>query len=123
MKFIVDMNLSPLWCDLLRRSGWEAEHWTNVGAVNATDAQIMEWAKRNNVIVITHDLDFGAVLAAGGTTGPSVIQVRGEDPMPDAIGDIMVAAIKQFEDQLKQGAIVVVEPWRARSRILPLRPL
>lgn len=122
MKFIIDMNLSPKWCDFLAALGHDATHWTVVGPFNAPDVDLMKWARQNAAIVISHDLDFGAALAAGGSTGPSVIQIRSDDSMPAAMGDVMQAALRQFEPQLKKGAIVVVEPWRARARILPLRP-
>ncbi len=42
----------------------------------------MEWAKTNSHIVFTHDLDFGAILAATNAIAPSVIQVRTQDVMP-----------------------------------------
>jgi predicted nuclease of predicted toxin-antitoxin system len=41
MKLIVDMNLSPGWVRLLRNAGHEAEHWSNIGDVKATDSHIM----------------------------------------------------------------------------------
>lgn len=73
MKILIDMNLSPRWCDLFEREGWEATHWSTIGPPNATDREIMEWAAGHEHIVFTHDLDFGAMLAATGAVGPSVI--------------------------------------------------
>jgi predicted nuclease of predicted toxin-antitoxin system len=31
MRFLVDMNLSPRWVDLLAAAGYEAAHWNDVG--------------------------------------------------------------------------------------------
>ncbi|MGD0872249.1 MAG: DUF5615 family PIN-like protein [Bryobacteraceae bacterium] len=31
MKFLVDMNLSPLWVPFLSNQGFEAVHWSTVG--------------------------------------------------------------------------------------------
>jgi len=31
MKIVVDMNLSPRLCSLLRSAGLEATHWSSVG--------------------------------------------------------------------------------------------
>ena len=37
-----------------------AIHWSTIGVANASDEEIMAWAKENGYIVFTHDLDFGA---------------------------------------------------------------
>ncbi len=76
MKLLIDMNLSPEWVDELESHGWHAVHWSTVGVPAATDRMIMDWAREHGYVVFTHDLDFGAVLAATRAIGPSVIQVR-----------------------------------------------
>jgi len=63
MKLLVDMNLSPQWTVLLRGAGWNAEHWSEVGNPDATDQEILAYASANDFVVLTHDLDFGAILA------------------------------------------------------------
>lgn len=42
----------------------------------------MAWARANDYIVFTHDLDFGAMLALTNAESPSVIQVRTQDVTP-----------------------------------------
>src|SRR5947209_3846010 len=96
MKILVDMNLSPDWIPLLQTNGFEAEHWCRVGDPRATDHQIMDWARARGYVVFTHDLDFGALLAASGQDRPSVLQIRTQDVLPAAIGAIVVGALKQF---------------------------
>ena len=51
---------------------------------------------------------------------PSVFQVRAQDISPENIGNIVISAIKQFEQMLNQGALVSLDKNRARARILPL---
>lgn len=121
MKLLVDMNLSPRWLARLAESGIEAVHWSSVGPHNATDEQIMAYAAANEYIVMTHDLDFGAILAATRGDKPSVVQIRAEDVSPIAIGARVVAALKQMEPELVTGALLTVDATRARLRVLPLR--
>ena len=64
MKLVIDMNLSPEWVAVLQCHGWEAVHWSSVGNPRAPDAEMMAWAKTSAYMVFTHDLDFGAILAA-----------------------------------------------------------
>jgi predicted nuclease of predicted toxin-antitoxin system len=73
MKFLVDMNLSPLWVPFLTDHGFGAVHWSTVGEPWTPDSEIMEFAVANGWIVFTHDLDFGTLLAKLKTNGPSVI--------------------------------------------------
>ena len=120
MKILVDMNLSPLWCDALRESGWESVHWSQVGSPRATDREIMGWAHANGFVVFTNDLDFGSILAATRAAGPSVIQVRTQDVSIAHLKDIVVALFLRFEHALEAGALITVDEARSRIRILPL---
>jgi predicted nuclease of predicted toxin-antitoxin system len=121
MKILIDMNLSPVWAAYLNEAGFEAEHWSNIGAFTAADSEIMAWASERDYVVLTADLDFGAILAATQANRPSVIQVRSDNLAPHAIGDAVTAAIRQMEAELLQGALVSVDAERARLRVLPIR--
>jgi len=80
----------------------------------------MDWAEANGYIVFTHDLDFGTLLALTHKTGLSVLQVRGENVLPDHLGNFVVAVIRQHEADLESGALVVVEERKNRVRVLPI---
>jgi len=120
MKFLIDMNLSPRWVEVFMAAGLEATHWSALGDPRATDRSILEWARSNGYIVFTHDLDFGAILAATQASGPSVLQIRAEKVLPEDAGDTVIATVHRFQDELEQGALISVDPERARARILPL---
>lgn len=62
MKLLVDMNLSPRWVKVLADAGIEAAHWSTLGANSAPDSEIMAYASANDYVVLTHDLDFSAIL-------------------------------------------------------------
>jgi predicted nuclease of predicted toxin-antitoxin system len=70
--------------------------------------------------VFTHDLDFGTILASTNAEAPSVFQVRTQDISPQHIGSFVLSALEQFEERLKQGALVSLDKHRAKARILPL---
>ena len=120
MKLVIDMNLPDEWVPVLAEHGVEAVHWSTLGSATAEDSEIMAWAERNGYVVFTHDLDFGALLAASGANRPSIFQVRTLGVLPSQIGNIVVAALRQFEQALEDGAFVTVDEKRARARILPL---
>lgn len=120
MKRLLDMNLAPRWVAWLRDTGIEAVHWSEVGAPTARDAMIFAHAQSSRMVVFTHDLDFGALLAHTRSRGPSVVQVRAQDTSPEAIGQVVVAALRQHEAVLETGALLTIDPLRSRVRILPI---
>ncbi len=122
MKLLIDMNLSPLWVDFLTSAGIEAAHWASVGDRDSLDADIMAYAAAEDYIVLTHDLDFGAILAGTNNARPSVVQFRASDLSPDTIGRHLIDALRRMEAEMEQGALLTIEPGRARMRLLPLRP-
>jgi predicted nuclease of predicted toxin-antitoxin system len=81
----------------------------------------MAWARDNNTVLFTRDLDFSALLAATEALGPSVIQLRTLDVMPDAIGSDVLRVLRQHGADLTAGSIVSVNRITARVRVLPLR--
>lgn len=119
-SILVDMNLSPDWVPFLQLHGHTAVHWATVGDIRALDPEIMEWARNNGHIILTHDLDFGTILAQTHATGPSVVLIRGEETFPTGLGNAVVAALQQCAAELQAGALVVVDTVRRRIRILPI---
>lgn len=115
------MNLSPRWVESFKERGFEARHWSTVGAPQAPDTEIMAWARDNDCVVFTHDLDFGALLFATCATGPSVIQLRTEDIRPSTMAPLVLNTIHQVREDLASGALVTINPRRSRVAVLPLR--
>jgi predicted nuclease of predicted toxin-antitoxin system len=121
MKILLDMNLSPMWVRFLEENGFEAVHRSTAGSPTATDAAIMAWARDRGFVATTHDPDFSAILATTEAAGPSVLQIRAQDVLPDALGSGLLRVLREHEDALDQGAIVSLDELTARVRVLPLR--
>ncbi len=120
MKLVVDMNLSPAWVEVLREAGFETIHWSEVGQPTDSDEVILTWALEHQHIVLTHDLDFGSILAATKASAPSVLQLRGEDVSPDGSSALVMESLRRFETILKAGALVSIDTRRQRARVLPI---
>lgn len=105
---------------LLCEAGIKAVHWSEIGRPNAPDSEIMTYARTNDCVVLTHDLDFSAILSATQGARPSVVQIRSEDVSPDVIGAQVMAALRQMQEELAAGALLTVDPHRTRLRLLPL---
>lgn len=120
MKFLIDMNLSPRWCGILQAEGWDSVHWSRVGIASAPDHELMQRALDEQRVVLTHDLDYGAMLAATKATGPSVVQVRTQDVRSQILAPLLVPILRQYENELDVGALLIVDEAKARVRLLPL---
>jgi predicted nuclease of predicted toxin-antitoxin system len=120
VKLLLDMNLSPRWAAWFAAEGIRAVHWSMLGAPNAPDEAIMAFARAEGYVVLTHDLDFSAILAATKGEKPSVVQIRSDDLRPESIGGLVVQALRQTQGELETGALLTVDTRRARVRLLPL---
>lgn len=112
------MNLSPRLAMHLVHHGHDAVHWLTVGEPNAKDDVILQWAADIDRIILTGDLDFGAMLIALDLDRPSVIQLRTDVTLAGQIGDLVANAIDETRLKLDDGAIVTIEPSRVRVRPL-----
>jgi len=54
-------------------------HWSTLGALDAQDEAVLARVRTEGAVLVTHDLDFSAILAASGDQAPSVIQIRLQD--------------------------------------------
>ena len=121
MRFLIDMNLSPLWVETLTAAAHEAAHGSNIGPVNAPDSLICQHARDHKFVLITNDLDFPRILAHTSQRKPSVILLRGEPLTPEPRGAALLGAIADCSAELESGAILTID-WldRPRARLLPL---
>ncbi|MEI6134412.1 MAG: DUF5615 family PIN-like protein [Desulfomonile sp.] len=76
--------------------------------------------RSNGYVVFTHDLDFGAILAATKTRYPSVLQIRTQDVSPSLLEDLVLSVLAQFQKNLIEGALISVDQDMSRVRILPI---
>ena len=120
LKLLVGMNLSPRWIELFRARGFQAEHWINIGDPRAKDREIIAWAKEWGYTILTHDLDFGTILAVTKASGPSVILIRAQDVVPEFLGDTVISTIQDHINTLEAGALIVLDDRTSRVRILPI---
>jgi predicted nuclease of predicted toxin-antitoxin system len=120
MKIIVDMCLSPKWVDPLNAAGLEARHWSSLGAGNAPDSTIFDFARRDGFVILTADLDFGALLAGTRSGKPSVIQLRLPRISLEKAWEPTLRALTQFRAEIDAGALVTIDAATARVRILPI---
>lgn len=119
MKFLVDQAVSWRVGSDLSAAGHDAVHVRNLDMSTAKDAVILGRAADENRIVITQDTDFGTLLAASGSQRPSVILLRMRSGRPAEQARTLLARLAAVEEDLLEGAIVVMTEDAIRIRKLP----
>jgi len=114
------MNLSPEWVQEFEAFGIVSVHWSTVGRFDAPDVALMAWARENNYVVFTHDLDFGTALALTKAEKPSVIQVRTQNVTVANLSNMVIQTLKAHEDVINKGALLIIDEHKKRVKILPL---
>ncbi len=84
------------------------------------DADILEKAKREGRVLLTHDLDFGGLMAASGANLPSVVIFRLRNMRPESVNRYLDEVVTLHQEALEKGAIVSVLETQIRLRTLPL---
>lgn len=120
MKFLLDMGLAPATAAFLRRLGHEAVHLHDEGLDELADPQILERARREGFILLTHDLDFPELVAASQAVLPSLVVFRLRSMRPENVESHLLKVLEQSRDALQRGAVISVTEGMLRIRFLPL---
>jgi predicted nuclease of predicted toxin-antitoxin system len=121
MKFLVDENIPPSFVEFLHTLGYSSFLSSDLFPKGTDDNILFEYASKNDLIILTHDLDFSRIHAMVGTGKPSVITVRIEPMSVSLLKEILTQHLKPLKDELETGAIVIIEKKQIRVRRLPLK--
>lgn len=121
MNFLADMGISPRVVEKLRQKGHQATHLLEVGLERMPDFDILEKARKDGSIVLTHDLDFGELLAISGGYLPSVIIFRLKDMRATNVSLHLFSLIKTHTNSLEKGVVCSVNEGKVRIRALPIK--
>ncbi len=120
MRFLVDMGISPATAALLRPLGHEAVHLHDQALDRLPDSAVLEKARLEARILLTHDLDFPGLVAASAASLPSVIVFRLTNMRPERVHHHLQGVNAGHQDALERGAIISILEMQVRVRLLPL---
>jgi predicted nuclease of predicted toxin-antitoxin system len=121
LRFLIDMGIGLDVSHALRAAGHDCVHLTEQGLERLPDTQIIAKAAAERRIVLTHDLDFGRLLALSGLAGPSIITFRLSDMRPSNVLNRLLNTLDAFGADLEKGAALVITDRGIRRRTLPIQ--
>lgn len=120
ISILLDQGLPRSAASVLRDEGWDVLHTGDIGLSRATDRQILEYAQREERVIITLDSDFHTILALTNASAPSVIRIRLEGLRGHGLAHLIKKIWPRIEPQVKKGAMVTVTESGIRIRNIPL---
>jgi predicted nuclease of predicted toxin-antitoxin system len=118
--FLLDLGISPKVITLLTSLGHQGTHGVSVGFHRTPDHEILDYAIRHNMLIITSDLGFAELAISEPRMIPGIIILRLRNPnaeqMVGYLKKLLTGPLASGIDQ----AITVVEPHQIRRTRLPL---
>jgi predicted nuclease of predicted toxin-antitoxin system len=121
MRFLADMGLARSTVAFLRARRHDAVHLRDQGLQRLSDDEIVAKAVAEGRVILTHDLDFGRIVAVSGAIVPSVITFRLQDMRPAQVNGYLAETLARFTAELEAGALVSVNERAIRVRPLPVK--
>lgn len=121
LKFLANMNISPETVGSLRGEGWDIVRVSDVLPENSSDRKILEWARGEDRVVISQDLDFSALLALEGFSKPSLISLRLNGSDPALVTRRLLLIVPLVDGELRQGCAISIADASFRVRRLPIK--
>ena len=120
MNFLLDMGLAQSTATALRANGHNAVHLREQDLQRMKDEDIILKARSENRVVLTHDLDFGRIMALSGENLPSVVTFRLQDMRAANVNHYLATVIVRYANELSTGVLISVNEEALRARSLPV---
>lgn len=117
MDFLTDENIAIGVVKFLRSRGHDVKDVKESGLIGKSDINILEVAKKENRIVITHDKDFADLAKNPNNKHKGIIIIRLFDQSPKNAIDALTKLLKAYSSDKIKGSIIILregyaECWR-----------
>lgn len=118
MRFLLDANMPRAAAVLLERSGHDTVHVRDTALKHATDQRISEFARTEQRVIVTRDLDFADVRRYPPESSPGSLLLR----VPESwVATEIVELLQRFLDvrglvEQIPAHLVILDPRQARFR-------
>ena len=119
LKFLIDENLSWRVAEALQKLGIDALHIKDVGLQGKEDEIIMDYAIKENRVLLTQDSDFADIRNYPLGTHKGIIRFKVKFAPADVIVECFKKLIAHIDSKmLSSGAIVITDCKKYRVKSL-----
>jgi predicted nuclease of predicted toxin-antitoxin system len=120
VRILADENIGQMVIERLREAGHTVIS-LRVESAGASDLPILERAVRENLLLLTADLDFGEYIYRDHLQAPAagVVQLRLSDSLKEAEKTRIIADVFAIHEASFAGKFSVMDQDRVRFRALP----
>lgn len=86
----------------------------------ASDREILDYARMQQRVCVTLDADFHGLLAVNNMESPSVVRIRQEGLKGSDVAQLLRGIWPMIETKVERGAMVTVTEKNVRIRYLPI---
>jgi len=119
-RFLLDMGIAQSTGRYLTSRGHDVVHLSEQGLERLPDDRVVAKAKDEERIIVTHDLDFGRIVALSGRSVPSIVTLRLADMTPKHVNSALEIVLRDAILSLERGALVTITDSGIRIRELPI---
>ncbi|KAA0008841.1 MAG: hypothetical protein FE036_01520 [Thermoplasmata archaeon] len=117
MKFLLDADMPKSTADIIRSFGYDVEDVRDIGLGAAKDKEIIEYALKNERIIVTRDTDFGEVLRYPKHPGAIIFRLP-YTFIAEKINERVKKFFETVDEKDIKNTIIIVELARYRRRPL-----
>ena len=117
MKFLLDADMPKSTADIIRSFGYDVEDVRDIGLGAAKDKEIIEYALKNERIIVTRDTDFGEVLRYPKHPGAIIFRLP-YTFIAEKINERVKKFFETVDEKDIKNTIIIVELARYRRRLL-----
>ena len=116
MRFLADENFPAAAVTAIRAAGHDV-HWVRIAAPGMNDDDVLAWAARDRLVLLTFDRDFGELARRSALPKEcGVVLFRVSITNPVDVGQRLASLVMSRDDWT--GHFSVIEPGRIRMRAL-----
>jgi predicted nuclease of predicted toxin-antitoxin system len=120
IRLLLDMGIAQSTGQYLKTLGHDVVHLSEQSLERLPDDLIVTKAQQEDRTIVTHDLDFGRIVALSGRSIPSIITLRLSDMTPTRVNSVLGIALAEAAEPIERGALVTITDRGIRIRTLPV---
>lgn len=118
LKFLLNGNLSIETKYFLEELGYSVKTIAEFGLRNAEDIEIIQFAQKNNYIIITFDLDFGEIYYFANPSKIGIIVLKLGDQTIESVDEALQILLnsKVLAKRSNQNSLIIFDGKKIRIR-------